>query len=538
MTTVFGNGADTASYDDFENTDCIIAWGSNAQEAHPVIWNHMRRGVKNGAKLVVIDPRKLPMAKSATYHLAVKSATDIALANAMANVIIREQLYNLEFVQRVTVWFDEYRQQVDKYSPEYAEEITGIPAQTIREVARLYATSARAIIAWTLGVTEHHNGADNVHAIINLALLTGHVGRPGCGLMPLRGQNNVQGGADMGALPNKLPGFFDVTDELAREMFEQAWNCIIPPKNGLHLAGMFDAAHMGLMRSVYIIGENPAQSDANSTAVVDALTNLDFLVVQDLFLTKTAALADVVLPAAGWAEVEGTFTNSERGVQRVRQLVHPPGEARSDIVILQELANRLGENWHYNGAGDVWDELRRLSPSHFGMSYERLDEELELQWPCPSLDAPPARHLHTRLHEREFGAPAPFVSVEFEPPIEPVDEDYPLVLITGRRLAFYNTGVMTSDYGDKVKGQEEVLEISFEDAERLGISDGHLVVVSSRRGSVRAPVKVTDKMQAGNVWLDFHFPNQVNTNVLTNDRYDKKSGVAPYKYTAVRVEKL
>lgn len=538
MTAVFGNGADTASYEDFENTDCIITWGSNAQEAHPIIWNYMRRGIKNGAKLVVIDPRKTAMAKTATQFLPVRSGSDIALANAIGHVIIDEGLYNTAFVDRVTGGFEAYKEHVSSYTPEHAEGLTGIPADEIRAVARLYATSPRAVIAWTLGITEHHNGANNVHAIINLALLTGHVGRPGCGLMPLRGQNNVQGGGDMGALPNKLPGFFNVTDDAARKRFEEAWNCTIPGENGLHLSGMFDHAHMGLLRGMYVIGENPAQSDAHTTEVKEALSGLDFLVVQDLYLTKTAEFADVVLPAAGWKEAEGTYTNSERGVQRVRKMVDPPGEARVDIEIIQDIANRLGASWNYQGAEDVWDELRILSPAHFGMSYERLDAEYELQWPCPSLDHPGTKHLHTRLHEEDFGAPVPFIPVDYEEPLEPVDEEYPMILNTGRRLQFYNTGVMTSDYGSKVKGQEEALEMNPDDAARMGISDGEFVRVSSRRGSVLVKAKLTDKMKSGDVWLSFHFPDQVDTNSLINNDYDKKSGVAPYKYTAVKVEKV
>lgn len=498
----------------------------------------MRRGVKNGAKLVVIDPRRTAMAKAATIYLPVRGASDIALANAMASVIIEEELYDKAFVGRVTNGFEEFKHHVARYTPELAESLTGIGADEIRRVARLYATSPRAVIAWTLGITEHHNGANNVHAIINLSLLTGKVGKQGCGLMPLRGQNNVQGGGDMGALPNKLPGFFNITDDEARSRFEAAWNCTISPANGLHLSGMFDAAHMGLLKAMYIIGENPAQSDANTTAIKEALSGLDFLVVQDLFLTKTAQLADVVLPAAGWGEVEGTYTNSERGVGRVHKVVEPIGEARDDIEIFQEVANRFGASWSYRSAQDVWDELRSLSPAHYGMSYERLDAEFELQWPCPSLEGPGTKHLHTRLHQEDFGSPVPFIAVDYEEPIEPVDENYPMVLNTGRRLAFYNTGVMTQDYGTKVKGQEEALEMNPDDAVRMGIQDGDLVRVSSRRGSVLVHAKMTDKMQSGDVWLSFHFPDVVDTNSLINDNYDKKSGVAPYKYTAVKVEKV
>jgi predicted molibdopterin-dependent oxidoreductase YjgC len=535
LTTVFGSGADTCSYQDIEHTDVIFAWGSNTQEAHPIIYNYMRRGVKNGAKLVVIDPRKVTMANNAHAWLPVQPGTDIALANAMGHVIIKERLYDAEFVVKSTQFFDDYQALVETYTPEFAESVTGVSAEVIRQVARLYASSSRAVIAWTLGITEHQDGTNHVHSLINLALLTGHVGRQGSGLMPLRGQNNVQGGADMGALPNMLPGFFRVTDDAARSRFETAWNCSIPAKNGLHLAGMFDAMKEGQMHFMYVIGENPARSDANTAAVVESLNKVDFLVVQDLFMTETARQADVVLPAAGWAEVDGTFTNSERGVQRARKMIAPPGEARDDLLIIQDIANRLGAHWNYQSVEDVWTEVRNLSPAHRGITYERLEKVHRLQWPCTDVDAEPVTVLHTRLHETDITDKAPFVPVDYQVPSEPVDADFPFILITGRRLAFYNTGVTSSDYGSSVKDQHEYLEINTEDARRMHIQDGQTVEISSRRGTVSAPVKISQKMQPGHVFLSFHFPEQVNTNLLTNDAYDKKSGVAPYKYTAVRI---
>jgi formate dehydrogenase major subunit len=535
---VFGNGADTNSYDDFENTDLIIVWGSNTQEAHPIIYNHMRRGIKNGAKMVLVDPRKLPMANFAAHHLPVRVGTDIALANAIGHVIIEEQLYDVKFVERATEFFEHYKEVVGKYTPEYAEQITGVAAEQIRDVARMYATANRALIAWTLGITEHHNGADNVFALINLSLLTGHIGKPGSGLMPLRGQNNVQGGGDMGALPNKLPGFFNVEDDSVRAKFDEAWDCKIPAKNGLNQSVMFSAMRDGRIKFMYVIGENPIQSEANSSHTRSAFEQLDMLVVQDLFMTKTAEIADVVLPASGWGEVDGTFTNSERGIQRVRQVVQPPGEAKSDIWILQAIANHIGGNWQYESAEDVWNELRALSPSHYGMTYERLEREYELQWPCVSVTEPPEKILHTRLHHEEVGLKAKFFPVEYEVPVEATDEAYPFVLITGRRLAFYNTGVMTRYEGGKVKDLEEFMEINPLDAQVLGLENGQRVRVSSRRGSVEVPVKLTDRVMKGDVFMTFHFPDQVNTNILTNDVSDSKSGVSPYKYTAVRVETI
>lgn len=486
--------------------------------------------------MVLIDPRKLPMANFAEDWLPVNVGADIALANAIGHVIIEEKLYNASFVENATEFFEEYRKQVEKYTPEFAEKTTGVPQEKIRATAHLYATAERAIIAWTLGITEHHNGTNNVHALINLALLTGHVGKPGSGLMPLRGQNNVQGGGDMGALPNRLPGFFNVEDAKARERFELAWNCNIPPKNGLNLSEMLEAMREGDIKFLYVIGENPLQSDANVTAVAEAFSNLECLVVQDLFLTKTAQMADVVFPAAGWAEVEGTYTNSERGVQRVRKAIDPAGEARDDWHILSDFANRLGANWRYETAEDVWNELRSLSPAHFGMTYERLDQEYELQWPCPNLEEPPIRTLHTRLHARDVDPRAKFVPVDYESPVDEIDETYPLILITGRRLAFYNTGVTTSNYGPKVKDQEEYLEVCPTDAQRLGIENGTVVRVRSRRGSVVVPTRLSNKLSEGTLFMSFHFPDQVDTNVLTSDAVDKKSGVAPFKYTAVRIE--
>jgi formate dehydrogenase major subunit len=382
-----------------------------------------------------------------------------------------------------------------------------------------------------------------VFALINLALLTGHVGRYGSGLVPLRGQNNVQGGGDMGAIPNKLPGFQDIeTDAAARERFERAWGVPIIPKYGWHLTQMFHAMERGDLRALYVIGENPANSEADATHATPLLENLDCLIVQDIFMTKTAELADVLFPAsAAWAEAEGTVTNSERRVQRVRKALDPPGDAKDDIWIIVQLAKRLGVDWGEVTAHDAWDELRTLSPMHAGMSYERLEELGGIQWPCPDESHPGTLFLHARLWEFDDpeaqGTKAPFSVVIDDPPVDGLDEEFPLRLTTGRRLDSYNTGVQSGGYTSPLRRPESI-EVSPEDADRLGVEEGERVCVTSRRGSVEAPIHIDDGLRPGLVFMTLHFPDQVETNRLTIEANDPKSGTAEFKATAVRLEKL
>jgi len=428
---------------------------------------------------------------------------------------------------------------VEPYTLDYAERETGVPADLIRELAHAYAAADKAMICWTLGITEHHNAVDNVLALINLALLTGHVGRYGSGLNPLRGQNNVQGGGDMGALPDRLPGFQHVENAALRARFEVAWGMPVPPKRGWHLSGMFDAMERGELTAVYVIGENPVQSEADQTRAVHLLTGLEFLVVQDLFLTKTAELADVVLPAAAaWAESEGTVTNSERRVQRVRKAIDPPGEARDDLAIIVELARRMGHDWGTPTAEDIWNEVRRLSPVHAGMSYRRLEELGGIQWPCYDEDHPGELFLHSRLWEDPVpGNRVPFVAVEHDPPVDKLDDDFPIRLTTGRRLDSYNTGVQTAGYSSPLR-RGESLDISPEDAERLGLVEGEVVRVTSRRGSVVVPIRIDPSLRPGLTFMTLHFQDDVATNLLTIDATDPKSGTAEFKATAIRIEKL
>ena len=465
--------------------------------------------------------------------------SDIALANAIGREIIAAGLEHEAFIARATENFEAYRTAVDRYTLDYAERETGVPADAIRELAHAFAMAEKAMICWTLGITEHHNAVDNVLALINLVLLTGHVGRYGSGVNPLRGQNNVQGGGDMGALPNRLPGFQNVENDALRAKFDLAWNVTVPPHRGWHLSEMFDAMERGELQAIYCIGENPLQSEADQTRAKHLLETRDFMVVQDIFLTATAELADVVLPAsASWAESEGTVTNSERRVQRVRKALDPPGEARDDLWIIEEIARRMGADWGWAGPEDAWNEVRALSPVHAGMSYRRLEELDGIQWPCYDENHPGELFLHSRLWEDPVpGNRAPFVPTEHDPPVDKLDDDYPIRLTTGRRLDSYNTGVQTGGYTSPMR-RGESLDISPEDAERFSLADGERVRVVSRRGQVEVPVRLDESLRPGLTFMTLHFQDDVATNLLTIDATDPKSGTAEFKATAIRIEKL
>jgi predicted molibdopterin-dependent oxidoreductase YjgC len=539
---VFGAGGGTSSYEEIERCDLIVLWGSNARETHPIFFHHVLKGIRNGARLIVVDPRRTTTAEWADLWLGIDVGSDIALSNTMAREILVAGLEHREFVANATTGLDAYREHVMEWTLERGSKVTGIPPEVIREVAHMYATAGRAELCWTLGITEHHNAADNVLALINLGLLTGHVGRYGSGLNPLRGQNNVQGGGDMGAIPNKLPGFQDVeTDAAARARFEAAWGRPVPATYGWHLSSMFDAMDRGELTAAYVIGENPASSEADQHRTLRLLEGLDCLVVQDIFLTATARMADVVLPATvSGVESEGTVTNSERRVQRIRKAVEPPGQARDDIAIIASLAGRLGFDWGEVTAESAWDELRSLSPMHAGMSYARLETMGGIQWPCPDEDHPGTPFLHARLWEEDVdrrGPAAPFTITPFEPPVDELTEEFPVRLTTGRRLDSYNTGVQTGRYTSPLR-RPETIDVSPEDAMHLGVAEGEVVRVTSRRGSVEAPVRIDAGLRPGLAFMTLHFPDQVATNVLTIDAWDPKSGTAEFKATAIRIERL
>jgi predicted molibdopterin-dependent oxidoreductase YjgC len=539
---VFGAGGGTSSYREAEDADLVVLWGSNAREAHPIFFHHVLKGIRKGARLYVVDPRRTSSAQWADAWLGIEVGSDISLANAIAREIIEAGLVNEEFVRRATAGYEAYAEAVQPYTLERAERDTGVPAELIRRLAHDWAKADRAQICWTLGITEHHNAADNVFALINLSLLTGHVGRYGSGLVPLRGQNNVQGGGDMGAIPNKLTGFQDVETDLdARARFEAAYGVPLPPKRGWHLSQMFDAMETGELTSAYIIGENPLRSEADTGRASKLLEGLEHLVVQDMFLTDTARVADVVLPAtATWCEGEGTVTSSERRVQRVRKALEPPPGTRDDIEIICELARRLGSDWGAPSAEAVWNELRALSPMHGGMTYRRLDELGGIQWPCPDEQHPGELFLHARLWEEDparRGAPAPFTPVEQDPPLDELSPEFPIRLTTGRRLDSFNTGVQSGHYSTPMR-RPETLNLAPEDAARLCLAENEVARVSSRRGSLEVPVHVDHSLRPGLAFMTLHFPDQVATNILTLDAWDPKSGTAEFKATAIRVDKL
>jgi predicted molibdopterin-dependent oxidoreductase YjgC len=537
---VFGAGGGTSSYREAEDANVVILWGSNARETHPIFFHHLLRGVHNGARLVAVDPRRTSSAQWADVWLGIDVGSDIALANAMARVIIHAGLANEEFIKRATTGYEDFARCVEAYTLDVAEKETGVPGYAIRDVALEYASADRAMICWTLGITEHHNATDNVLALINLALLTGKVGRYGCGLNPLRGQNNVQGGGDMGAIPARLPGFQDLEDPDIHAKFARAWGgAQFPEQKGYHLSEMFEAMDRGELKSAYIVGENPARSEADQTRAVRLLSGLEHLVVQDIFMTQTAQLAHVVLPAtAGWAESEGTVTNSERRVQRVRRALEPPAGARDDLNIISELACRLGCDWGQPTAEQVWDECRSLSPMHGGMSYARLDDLGGIQWPCPDESHPGTQFLHARLWKNPVeGMLAPFHAVEHDPPVDRLTAEFPIRLTTGRRLDSFNTGVQSNEYSSPLRKREALL-VSPADAQRLGVVDGEKVLASSRRGSVEVPIRIEESLRAGLAFLTLHFPDQVATNVLTIDATDPKSGTAEFKASAIRIDKL
>ena len=551
LATVFGAGGGTSSYAEIEATDVIVLWGSNARAAHPIFFQHVLKGIRSGAKLIVVDPRRTETAQWADLWCGLNVGTDIALSNTIAREIIHAGLANRAFIEGSTSDYEAYAASVEPWTLARGSEVTGIPAEAIRELAHTYARADRAQLCWTLGITEHHNGVDNVLALINLALLCGHVGRFGAGLNPLRGQNNVQGGGDMGAIPNRMPGFQDILDATVRAKYDHAWSLVgtgneIQDRYGWHLTAMFEAMGRGELRSLYVIGENPAQSEADKGHAVELLKGLDHMVVQDIFLTRTAELADVVLPgSASWCESEGTVTNSERRVQRCRKALNPPGDAKDDIEIIVALAAKMGHHWSYGStprevAENVWDEMRALSPMHHGMSYARLEEHDGIQWPCPSHDRIEPSFLHGRLwasDPSDRGRLAPFSVVIDDPPVDTLTEEFPLRLTTGRRLDSYNTGVQSGGFASPLRFGETI-DVSPEDARALGIVDGEIVRVASRRGAVDAPVQIDSSLRPGLVFMTFHFPEQVDVNMLTIEANDPKSGTAEFKASAVRIDKV
>jgi formate dehydrogenase alpha subunit len=529
----FGSGAMTNSFDDLEKADCILVIGSNTTENHPIIAIRIKRAVMmNDCKLILAEPRHIRLCYYASIWMRQRPGTDVALINGMMHVILEEGLADEEFISQRTEGFAELRETVKEYAPEKVAEITGVDAETIREAARTFATAESAAIVYSMGITQHVTGVDNVLALANLAMLTGNIGREGTGVNPLRGQNNVQGACDMGGLPNVFPGYQAVDSPEVRRKFEEAWGVdYLPGAPGLTLIEMMEAAHQGKIKVMYIMGENPVLSDPDLRHVRESLKNLDFLVVQDIFPTETIEFAHVVLPAACFAEKEGTFTNTERRVQRVRKAVPPPGEAREDSWIIAEISRRLGYDMGEIGAEAVMREIASLTPSYAGINYRRL-EEGGLQWPCPSEDHPGTPILHVEKFTRGKGL---FHPVVWKPPAEEPDEEYPLVLTTGRLLTHYHTGSMTRRV-DPLNQLEprNLLWINPEDAGRYAVKAGEEVVVESRRGAIRLVARVTDFVPPGVLFIPFHF-RESPANVLTHAALDPISKIPEYKVSAVRL---
>jgi len=526
----------TNSIEDLAKSQAFLVIGSNTTEQHPVIGTVVKRAVRKGARLIVADPRNIELARMATMHLKLQPGSNIALLNGLCHVIIKEDLYDKEFVAQRTEGFAEMKAMVEKYTPEFVESITGVPAADIVQAARIYATSKPAAILYAMGITQHTTGHGNVLAVANLAMLCGNMGVEGGGVNPLRGQNNVQGACDMGALPDFLPGYQRVANDEARAKLAKAWNVDLPAKPGLTVVEMMNAAHAGQLKAMYIMGENPLVTDPDLHHVDEALQALDFLVVQDIFLTETAALADVILPGAAFAEKDGTFTNTERRVQLVRQAVEPPGEARNDWQIIAEIARRIkgaAEGWEFASPAAIMEEAASVTPQYGGIRHYRL-EKGGLQWPCPTLEHPGTKILHREKFTRGLGK---FSAVADIPPAELPDAEYPLTLTTGRRLQHYHSGSMSRRVaGLNVLLPEERMEIHPADAAPLGLADGDLAWVRSRRGEVKARVRLTERIKPGVVFMTFHFP-ETAVNFLTNPALDPVAKIPEYKVAAVRVEK-
>ncbi|MEA3345752.1 MAG: formate dehydrogenase subunit alpha [Chloroflexota bacterium] len=535
LVTAFGSGAMTNSFDDIaEEAEIYFIIGSNTTEQHPVLGMRIRQEVKErDAKLIVCDPREIPIADFADLHICQKPGTDVALLNGIMNVLITEELYDEDFVEGRTENFEELKETVLKYPPERAAEICGITPDEIVEAAHLLAENRPGALLYAMGITQHTCGHQNVLSTANLQMLLGNMGLPGGGVNPLRGQNNVQGACDLGALVNVYPGYQKVTDPAAREKFEQAWGVKLSPKVGLTVVEMINAAETGEVKAMYIMGENPMMSDPDIKHVEECLKSLDFLVVQDIFLTETAQLADVVLPGVSGFEKDGTYTNSERRIQMVHKAVDPPGEARQDWWIVGEVARRIGyDGLTYSSPKEIMDEAAPLTPIYGGISHDRLDTQ-GLQWPCPSPDHPGTPILHVGKFARGLGH---FTGVEWQPPAEEPDEEYPLILTTGRVLYHWHTGTLTRrSKGLDAIYPEAVVELNTQDAAKLGIADGQIVKVTSRRGEVTAKVQVSDKPKPGVVFMPWHFA-EAAANKLTIAALDPTSKIPELKVCAVKVE--
>lgn len=525
----------TNSIEEVLNSDAIFVIGSNTTENHPVIGAHMKQAIRNrGTKLIVADPRRIELADYADVFLQIKPGTNIALLNGMINVIIEKGLHDEKYIEERTENFEELKMVVKEYTPERVAKICGVAEEDIIKAALIYGEADKAGIYYAMGITQHTTGTHSVMSISNLAMLCGNVGKESAGVNPLRGQNNVQGACDMGGLPADLPGYQKVFKPEVTEKFEKAWGSKLPTKVGLTVSEILNEAEEENIRFLYIMGENPMVSDPDINHVRKALNHLDFLVVQDIFLTETAELADVVLPAASFAEKDGTFTNTERRVQRVRKAIDPVGDAKADWKILMDIMNILGYNKKYLNPSEIMDEIRTVTPQYGGITYERLEDE-GIQWPCPDVDHPGTKYLHKTAIARGRGL---FMAIDHRDSAELADTEYPFVFTTGRILYHYHTRTMTG----RVEGLNKIapksyVEINESTANKLGISDGEKVRLSSRRGTIITSAKITDIIDENVLFMPFHYAEGA-ANYLTNTEVDSIAKIPELKVAAVKIEKL
>ncbi len=533
LAATFGSGAMTNSIAEMEEADAFLVTGSNTTEAHPVLATFVKRAVRNkGAKIVVIDPRRIDLVDHAAIWLRQRPGTDIAVINGLLHVILKENLADGEFIEERCENYEDVQKVVEGYDPERVEGITGIPAGDLTKAARILGSASNMMILYAMGITQHTHGTDNVKSLANLAMMTGNIGRESTGVNPLRGQNNVQGACDLGGLPNVFTAYQPVTNPDAVLKFEKAWGAKLDDKPGLTATEMIPAAAEGKFKGLFILGENPMVSDPDLHHAEKGLKALDFLVVQDLFMTETAELADVVLPAACWAEKDGTFSNTERRVQRVRKAVDPPGLVLADWEILTQLARKMGLDWAYGDAEEIFQEIASLTPSYAGISYGRLANET-LQWPCPEESHPGTCFLHHGQFARGKGL---FTAIEHQEPRELPDDAYPLILTTGRVIYQYHTRTMTGrSEGVDELAPEAYVEVNPKDAGKLGLKDGEQTKVISRRGEIQTKVMVTERVGEGVVFLPFHYA-QASANVLTLAELDPVAKIPEFKVCAVSLK--
>ncbi|RMG71370.1 MAG: formate dehydrogenase subunit alpha [Nitrospirae bacterium] len=535
LAAAFGSGAMTNSIKEIGDAKVLFVIGSNTTEQHPMIAMHMLEAVDRGATLIVADPRKTQIAEFAHIHLQHRPGTDVALLMGLMHIIVNEGLVDIDFVKRRTENFDSFLETLQGFTPHRVETLTGVKVSLLRRVARIYAMEKRSMLFYAMGITQHITGVDNVRACANLVMLTGHIGLPMSGINPLRGQNNVQGACDMGALPNVFSGYQTVTDPRARRKFSRTWKRPLKERPGLTIMEMMDRAYQGRLSALYVMGENPLLSDPDLAHLREAMERIEFVVVQDIFPNETMNYAHVVLPAASWAEKDGTFTNTERRVQLIRKAVEPPGEARADWEIIMALSNLMGYRMNYRGTYEIMEEIALLTPSYGGILHHRLKDGFGLQWPCPDQGHPGTPYLHRRKFAKGLGT---FITVDFVPPDELPDDDYPFLLTTGRIYFHYHTGTMCRRSVVLEREEPECyMEINPEDAEKLEIRDSSPVRVSSKRGSIVVKARLTKGIARGTVFIPFHYA-EAPANLLTNPALDPSAKIPEYKVCAVKIEPL